>query len=243
MILNMKKILALIVILSFTSCQSILLKIITANKSIANNTKVLYNDKTDQKIVFFPMVHVGQKDYYESAKKIIDTLRQNDYSFYYENIAIHPDAKLDSNEIEIYHKKTRKILGYHPSLDSTNQSLPKILRKNNLMVQDYRFMGLKKGDHLLDLPKNQIIDSIEANYNEIKLTKCDLETPLNEDYNCESLRKYKWALTHEFRDQYIGERILEIKKNKIALIYGRMHWFFIYADLRDAGFEIIKGKI
>ena len=239
----MKKIFTLIIILSFISCQSILLKIVTANKSIADNTKVLYNDKTDQKIVFFPMTHVGKKEYYESAKKIIDTLRENDYSFYYENIAIRQDTNLDSSKIEIYHKKSRKILGFDPLLDSTNQSLPKIYKKNNLMLQDYRFMGLRKGDYQLDLRENQIIDSIEANYDKITLTKCDLQTQLSEEYNCESLGKYKWALTNEFRDPYISKKVLENKKKKIVLIYGKMHWYFIYPDLRDAGFELVKGKI
>lgn len=188
------------------------------------------------------MTHIGQKEYYESARDMIDSLRSDGYDFYYESIEFPRDNELDSVEVSTYNRKLRKILGFSPELDKKNRSLPRIYQKNDLVQQNYDSLGIYITDKRLDLPLNRIIDSIEKNYQEIKLSDCDLRTPLNKKYDCEVLDKYKWALTNEFRDPYITNRILEIKKKKIALIYGKMHWFMIWPELNKAGFELIKGK-
>ena len=149
------------------SCKSTVTSIIINNQNIYRSLKVLENKETNQTIVFFPMVHVGKSTYYENCRKIIDSLRSEGFTFYYENIAM--DAKLDSAQRSLYNKKARSILGYNPLSVRNNESLPKFYKKKNIILQDYNLMGITKSDVNLDLYKNQIIDSIEKKYNPIIL--------------------------------------------------------------------------
>jgi hypothetical protein len=211
-------------------------------QNINKSLKILENKETNQTIVFFPMVHAGKTTYYENCRKIIDSLRSEGFTFFYENIAM--DSKLDSAQTSIYNKKVRSILGYNPLNVRNNESLPKFYKKKNIILQDYNLMGITKSDINLDLHKNQIIDSIEKKYKPIILSKCDFETNDFEKYDCKSdNKKYKFAFTNEFRDPYIEGEILKRKDKKIAMIYGKMHWSFIYPTLNKNGFEIVKGKI
>lgn len=210
--------------------------------NIKKNLKVLKNKETSQTIVFFPMIHIGKPEYYENCKKIIDSLRSNGYSFFYENLKMDPSV--DSISKSVYNKKIRSIVGFNPFLTKGNESLPDIYKKKNLVMQDYRSMGLKRNDTNLDLFKNQIIDYVEKKYGPIILTECDFTTGELEKYNCKNNNKaLTFSLTNEFRDPYIANEVIKLKDKKIVLIYGKMHWYFIYPTLKQNGFEIAKGKI
>lgn len=234
-----------LVLISFiallTSCQSILTSMVT-RKSITKEVKTLYNDELDQTIVFMPMVHLGKKGYYESARVIIDSLRKDGYSFYYESVGVKDS--IDENKMLIYNKKMRSIIGYNIALDTLNRSLPKVFTKKKYEFQNYGKMGIKANDSILDLSKIELIDKLEKQYGEVKLSQCDLETGLFEKYDCESENsKYSYNITRRYRDKYITKRLKDIKQEKIVLIYGLNHWYGIWPSLRDRNFEIIQGKI
>ena len=240
----MKKtsIIFLITLFTLTSCKSIISSYLISRGDIKKDYKVLKNEKTGQTIVFLPMIHIGTKQYFNQARKIIDSLRDEKFKFYYENIKI--DSDLDSLEKDIYRKKTRSIIGFNPLLQSENNSLPKSYKKKKYILQDYKLMGLNKKDTKLDMSQNQIIDSIEAKYGKLKLTECDHNTGNFEKYNCKTNNdKFAFALTNEFRDPFISNQILDLKEEKIVMIYGRMHWYMVYPDLKKAGFDIVEGKI
>lgn len=122
--------------------------------------------------------------------------------------------------------------------------MPKSFKKKKYILQDYKLMGLNKNDTKLDMTENQIIASIEAKYGKLKLSECDFNTGDLEKYECKTDNdKFLFALTNEFRNPYISNHILNLKEKRIVMIYGKKHWYFIYPDLRKAGFEIVKGKI
>lgn len=240
--MNQFSILIILAIFIIVSCQSLTTKYVLSSANINKNLKILENTDSNQTIVFFPMVHAGKKEYYENCKIIIDSLRSDGYLFYYENLTFNPE--LDSVEKSIYNKKIRRILGYNPLSSKDNESLPNSYKSKNIILQDYNLMGLNKNDHKLDLSKNQIIDSIEKKYGQIILSECDLTTGELEKYKCKKDKKSKlFALTNEFRDPYISNEVIKIKDKKIVLIYGKMHWYFIYPSLKKNGFEISKGKV
>lgn len=237
-----KILLSLIIFISLFSCKNLLLKYYTNKTNVTKSIKILEKKETNQTIVFFPMIHIGKKEYYENCKLIIDSLRSEGYIFFYENFIV--DSKIDSTQKAIYNKKVRSILGYNPLSVKQNKSLPASYKKNNLVLQDYNLMGLKKNDVNLDLYKNQIIDSLEKKYGPIKLNKCDFETNDLEKYSCKTdNKKYLFELTNKFRDPYIANEIIKLKEKKVVMIYGKMHWHFIYPRLKKNGFEITKGKI
>ena len=232
----------ILVLLTLTSCQSLITKYLVSTANINKNLKVLESKETKQTIVFFPMVHIGKPEYYDNCKKIIDSLRSDGFKFYYESLSM--DSTIHSTKKSIYNKKVRSILGYNPLHSDANESLPASFKKKNIVLQNYTKMGLYAKDTNLDLFENQIIDSIEKKYGPIILTECDFTTGELEKYNCKNDNKVnKFALTNEFRDPYIANEVMKLQDKKIVLIYGKMHWYFIYPSLKQNGFEITKGKI
>ncbi|MCH8535880.1 MAG: hypothetical protein LAT51_12475 [Flavobacteriaceae bacterium] len=221
----------ILLILVFSSCSGLLTRYVISKADIQKDLKILKSDSTNQVIAFIPVVHIAKEQYYLDIRKVVDSLRNEGYNFYYENMTHDPE--LDSAKQVIYDKKIRSILGYSTALNEKNKSLPKVYTKKAYMLQDYNLMGLNKNDTHLDMFKSQVIDSIEKNRGKIKLSSCDLSTDLMEEYICDAEYKHLlFDLTNQYRDQYIAQKILELKDEKIALIYGKMHWNFIYGYLR-----------
>lgn len=215
---------------------------VISKKSIQKDIKVLKNKNSNSTIVFLPMIHIGKKDYYTSIEKVIDSLRKEEYSIYYESIAMSKD--IDTLIQKKYYKKFRKFIGFHITLDKDNKSLPSYTNKKNYIYQDYSLMGLKRYDKVLDVPINELIDIYEKKYGLIKLTECDIETPLNKQYKCKTEYKNKsFTITNVLRDSYITDSVLNLKTKKNVLIYGKQHWYFIYPELIKNGYELVKGKI
>ena len=79
-----KKIFALLLAcLILTSCKGLIYDIVIGKPNIKEEIKILENTKNNKTIVFFPMVHIGKKEYYETSKLIIDSLRSEGFIFYY----------------------------------------------------------------------------------------------------------------------------------------------------------------
>jgi len=230
-----------LVFLVLSSCSPIISKIVVGKSNIYKDLKVLKNDK-GQEVVFLPMVHIGKESYYKDCRTIIDSLRIDGFKVFYENIAYKND--LDSITKLNYDKKVRSILGHSPKLDAENKSLPKFYNKRNYIVQDYALMGITQDDTNLDLDKKAIIDSIESKYGELGLNDCDLNTALDAEYHCKSDNEsYLFAFTNEYRDPYIASEVLKLDHEKVVLIYGKQHWYFIYPKLYKNGYNLIKGKV
>lgn len=236
----MKKIIPILLIgLCLYSCQTLLLKIIS-KKSITKQVKVLERKADNRTVVFMPMIHVGKKEYFESAKPIIDSLRALNYKIYYESVVI--TDSITKEETILYEKKARKIMGF--SFDNKEATEKSYGKPKKYITQDYNMMGLTQNDKILDLGINRIIDSIEKNNGVIKLSDCDINTPLNAAYKCENtLGDLNYAFTNTYRDPYIIDQVLKDENEKIVLIYGKMHWYSIYPDLIKNDFKLIKGKI
>ena len=95
------------------------------------------------------------------------------------------------------------------------------------------------------LPKsNELPVFIEKNNGVIKLSDCDINTPLKAEYKCEdTLGSLSYAFTNTYRNLYIIDQVLKDENEKIVLIYGKSHWYSIYPNLIKNDFKLIKGKI
>ncbi len=242
----MKKnvILLLMVFFTLSSCQRLLL-MATVKSDITKELKTLESPDKKKTLVFFPMVHMGKKGYYESCKKHIDSLRKEGYTFFCEGM--QDFSGIDSLERDTTYRKVRKLLGFYLGgkgyKNKDNKSLSAHLRNNSYIEQDYAKMGLKATDKFVDYDYYNWVKDYEKAKGKIILTDCDFETPLTEKYKCNRDDVSYHFATSTLRDQRLVKTILESKNAKIAVIYGRQHWFFVWADLRDKGWKIIKGKI
>lgn len=236
----MKKILfffAITAIFYFTSCNSILVGLTT--KSDINSNIIIYENQLQKKVVFLPMVHIGEEKYYQSVKIKIDSLRKEKYIILYEGV-----SKQSSNDTIL--RKFRKVSGFHFTQynDSANKSLPKALKNKKYVSQTRENTGIKKDDINADYSLDSLIYHYEKKYSEIKLSECDFTTALNSEYKCKDTVQYnKYHLLHSLRDDNVNKFLQKYIHRDIVLVYGKGHKYMIHADLRDNNYKIIKGKL
>ena len=83
----MKKtiVIPIILIVLFSSCKSLLLDIVTPS-NVNRSLKIM--QKENNKIIFLPMVHVAKKKFFKKVKKIVDSLKKENYTVFYEGIEV-----------------------------------------------------------------------------------------------------------------------------------------------------------
>jgi hypothetical protein len=234
----------LLALLAFTSCKRILVSIIT-DKSIDSKIRVLENKETGKTLCFLPMIHIGKPEYYESVRKVIDSLRQEGYIVYYESVGY--DEEPDSLTRDTIDRKVRKLIGFYfgsSYKDSSNNSLPKAITNSNYEMQDYKKIGVLETDKKVDLSIDSLIRRYEQDIKPIKLLPCDFETDLLEKYKCKDKEKYSdHSFYHTFRNDHITSEVLKSEDKKIMMVYGKSHWFSFWPRFNKNGYELVYGKI
>lgn len=149
-----------LVLASFSSCKSILLKMAMKN-SVDNKVSVIENQ--DKTVVFIPVWHIGKVSYYESVKKHIDSLRKENFVVFFESVNYKP--KTNKAILDTLNRKMRRILGYHLSSykDDNNSSIPDYIKNSNYISQTAKNTGLKAGDINADMYINDLIKEYEKN--------------------------------------------------------------------------------
>lgn len=216
----------------FLSCGPIYLKLITKKEV---KTYTYYNDKTSKTLVAFHMFHVNTPEFFQDVKEKLDSLRKEGFVVFYEGVGFNRE-NYNAAEIDTFFRKFRKLAGFHLTSykDSTNASLPKYLTTSKYLMQTDSLMGITKEDLRVDLPLDSLINIYEKKKQEIVLTNCDFNTPLNAKYTCETLGSF--SIFQTYRNDYIEKRIMESRQQKIALVYGRKHFYFLRGAFQQNGF-------
>ncbi|MBS9774965.1 MAG: hypothetical protein KGV59_07425, partial [Tenacibaculum sp.] len=155
--------------------------------------------------------------------------------------------EIDTLTQDTIHRKVRKLMGFYFGgkgyKNKENKSMPAYLRSNNYEEQDYSKMGLKRTDEWVDYEYYDWIKDYEKEKGEIVLTDCDFATPLFDKYECDRSEIKEFFAINTLRERKLEKAILESKAPKIVVIYGKQHWYFVWATLRDKGWKIVRGKI
>ncbi|MFP2994752.1 hypothetical protein ABN763_02530 [Spongiivirga sp. MCCC 1A20706] len=222
-----------------TSC-SVIFKM-KQSDSIVKKVKVLENDT--KRVVFLPVSHVGKKSYYESIKTMIDSLRNDNYTVYFESVSYQ--TELSEAKKDTIARKMRRILGWSLTSsykDSTNKSMPKYIRNNDYVDQTAQNTGLKTGDKLVDIPQNRLIELYEQDYGTIQLNECDFNTPLNEKFKCKELQKHATrSFLITYRNKHLVRTIQTDENNKIVIMYGSGHWYDFSRRMYQEGYKLTQG--
>src|SRR5690554_4322441 len=238
----MKKIILLFFAFTLTSCTCTMFRVFNYQKSISKYKKVLVKD--NREIIYLANAHLGSKKYFEEIEDFINQKRKEGYVIYYEGLTrenIENQALQDTLNL-----KFRKLLGYSLKggyANEDNKSLPKCFKK--YVGQTKTNTGINETTDInVDLSLNKLLDLYEEKYGNIKLDECDFTTPLDQKYNCGHLNA-EFKVSHEFRDEYLIDKLLNSDDNKIVLIYGKAHWLLaIYPELvHKNGYKLIYGKI
>lgn len=236
----MKKVLYLLLIITQTSCNnSFFINYLARKKSIEKEIKV-YENNNQKRIVYLPMVHLGKEEFYASVKSVVDSLRKKNYIILYEGIG----SETANDSIK---RKFRKVAGFTITnyKDSTNQSIPKIYRKNKLIHQTRENTGIyAKEDINADYSLDSLVYEYEKRYKKIILNDCDFETPLLAKYECkDSINYSSYKLINELRNDRALETIERYKNMNIVILYGKAHRFMLHADILDLGYTLVEGKL
>lgn len=216
----------MVFLLSLAGCKSSLVNYALEKKGIYDERIATRTfSAAGKQIVFFPMQHVGRKEYYEDVKRKVDSLKANDFVFFYEKIK---DDTKDS--LDLY--KFRKIIhfgvpknGYVNLLDSLYKS--GLNFKYDLVNQPSAYdLGLTdKNSFNVDTTIKTIIGNVEKS-KKITLEECDLANNYTQNYKCKDklLSKEEWnRYLIDDRDALLAKEVKNSKHTKIVILYGKQH--------------------
>lgn len=241
--ISMKKLLTLLIVLTFTSCSSIFINSALKRKGIfdvKSELKIIKNEK--QKIVFMGMHHIGRKEFYDDVSKKIDSLQKLNYTVFYESVS--DGDKTDSITAVRSAMKLRKLMGFFPGkyLDtSTNVIAGKIkYRGKYKLINQPRYTELNVdgiSSIRADVGISELITEFEKNNGKIKLDSCDYNVDLkSKEYKCKKvpkrlLKEFKKKYIFDYRNKHLAKKIIESKKKKVLVVYGKAHYFGLYMKL------------
>lgn len=249
----MKKIFIPLSILLLTSCKSYIANYYFKSVGVYDNKiKLEKLSNNEKEIVLFGMHHIGKKEFYNDVKTKVDSLIKKDYLFYLEGISSNFSGKTnltkeDSIVLIDLAYKFRKILGkplLYKNMESDFIELFKskgIKIKENLIKQpSYAEFGLSQKTAInSDLSAEEILKIYENKYGKIIMEPCDYQTKFYEESTCaiKSQKKIYDEVILQIRNNSIITHVLNEKKSKIAIIYGKNHFIGIKDSLQKLGYK------
>ncbi len=175
-------------------------------------------------VKFIPMVHAGQKQFYDHVKTIIQEHKKQGYIIFYEQIkGKKPAATTASNQAtDTLRLKFRKMIGTEPSRKTYS------ILKNffpDITVQPlYDSLGVTKTDVNADVTTSEMVQLYEKLYGPIQLDPCDYKAPPGEGlYQCTPLTHNIDPVIKDFRNHELAKMIKASPKSKILVVYGAAH--------------------
>ena len=207
--------------------------------------KAVVFTKNDKEIIYIPMIHLGQPEFYGQIKQFVTQKRNEGYKIYYEKLTYGTSDSLVQDTLLL---KARKITGYYFKgiyTDKNNATSPFRDKYEQFTRQTEENTGIDiEKDFRVDLNMRQLIAQIETDHSPIVLDSCDYTTPPTAKYNCKQYKEYSRLFLRTYRDEYLLATLLATPHKKIILLYGVNHYDFLSPELKKAGFEERKfGKI
>lgn len=205
-----KKLLGLILLaFLFSNCANLK----TIDKVNSYNAEFTDINSSNKKIRFVGMTDLGQPQFYDNSKKIIEEAKNNGYVIFYENISIEnmSDSSL---------RKLRKMLGYIPSLEIKQKQYKAFINKGYVLRDDRLLFGLNSDSSFIgDISGDELIAEYERKFGRIKLTNKDISLPLTTSLPLIMLLPKANKVTIDFRNQKIAKLLAESKYEKIVALY------------------------
>lgn len=93
--------------------------------------------------MYIGMSHIAKPEFYESVKQIVDSLRKEDYTIFYEGVGLDT-SKYSKATLDTILRKQRRLLGINLTRykDSSNKSLPKAFKNKKYIDQTAKNTGV-----------------------------------------------------------------------------------------------------
>ena len=218
--------------------------IVLSGRSGLKKTMKLENGETGREIIMIGMIHLEKEAFFDEIRTYLDSLKREGYVVFYEGI---DEEGIDSLSLDTLQRKFRRVVGLHLTgyNDERNESLPRMFKSERYVTQTRTNLGLTtEQDIRADFSLDHLIAEFEKKEKEIVLTDCDWNTGLMEKYKPNDKTKYnKYYMIHTLRNDHVKKMVEESEHSKIVILYGRAHWYALYAGIRDMGFKIVEGKL
>ncbi len=143
------------------------------------DVKPEYYNFNAKSIIFTPLAHFSQVEYYESLKDSIISWKKNGYIIFYEGI-IHTATEMivDSIVADRTMRKWRKITGGVGATREDHAELSDVF-KNAIVQPEDEDLGIDSTDVNADITLLDLVSKYEDFYGKIHLDSCDLITSLD----------------------------------------------------------------
>jgi hypothetical protein len=212
-----KRILAIVVLISTISACKVARSLIELNKSHA---KVYTYEMDDKEILFIPMHHLGKQEFYDDIKSTVTTYKEKGYRVYYELIST--DFTTDSLLKDTIRRKVRKLKGFSGTYEENAEGS---LFRKYVQQPAYKEMGTSDSDLRADVDYLQLINQWEKVNDAIVLDSTDLNTSFTEKFNkglFYTKDQYNAIFIH-YRNENLIDLIKSNTDSKILVLYGAGH--------------------
>jgi hypothetical protein len=212
--------LVILILVLLSGCGVI--KSLSALKS--KKVKPQYTSYQDKSLIFVPLTHFGQKEFYAKLKDSIIHWKNNDYTIFYEQIISDPSLMgLDDSGNDTLNRKWRKIVGGEKMTREGYEELTEVF-KNGMVQPEYEDLGIDSTDVNADITMFQLVQKFEYFYGEVKLDSCDFAVHLDSTYTCGKKLKGKLRpVIVDYRNKELIEKVVASDKKSIVVVYGGIH--------------------
>ncbi len=230
----MSKKLAIIIVLAsiLTSCANL------KNVDKINSYNAEYTDivSSKKKVRFVGMTNLGQPQFYENTKKVLNESKNEGYVIFYENLSVEnmPDSSL---------RKLRKLLGYVPTQEVKEKQFKPLLDKGYVLRNDRNLFSLDSNSSMpTDLNGLEIIAEFEKRNGPIKLSDKDKSLPLTKSLPLIMVLPNANTVVVDYRNQHLAKSISESKYDKIIVLYDFKHLIGLANELNKIETSYVKNK-
>ena len=195
------------------------------NSMLSKKVKPIYYTYEDKTIIFTPLVHFGQKEFYENLRTALVDWKKDGYTIFYESIGSGQSyLGLDSISYDKLQREFRRINGGNATAEDYAEDLQKVFKKG-VSQPVYKDLGIDSTDLNVDVSLVDLINKFEELYSEIKLDSCDYATHLDSSYSCSKGLKMKKLepVYVDYRNTAVVEKIIKSDFNKMVVLYGAAH--------------------
>lgn len=222
-------------------------KMVFKKMGIFDKTVTLkYITNGNKKIIFMPMHHIGEKEFYDDAKATTASFLKKNYMVFFE--AVQKGGIKDSIQKDTIYRKIRKITGvdYYSMastggyLDTTTNTIMGLklsfISKHKLINQSRSLLTSLDSNHVKNIDANilDLIDATEEKFGKIILEPYDFETAFGSKYKRKKDKEISNFFATEYRNNLVTDSILKSPYDKIMIVYGAKHFDGILENLKKA---------
>jgi len=211
-----------VIILLLSGCQ--IIQSLSAIKS--KKVKPHYYTYEAKSIIFVPLVHIGQKEFYASLKDSIIAWKNNNYTIFYKQVGSgQAYLGLDSISYDRLRRRFRRIDGGTTGTPEDYVEEAQKVFKEVIAQPIYSDLGIDSTDVHADINLLQLVEQYEITFGKITLDSCDYSTHLDSAYSCYKAVKMRKLdpIIVDYRNEVVIEKVIVSESEKIVILFGAAH--------------------